>query len=143
MLPGSTPHDFLAMFLHGVRGIARVDDQTCMAHNGGIVIAGMVRGNDDHVILCQGFRREFHAFQAEIVFSHLRETRKIRVIVIDTRPAVLKKFHDSQTGRLASVVNIFLVGDPQDQYSGILEALFALVQCGRYGSPRRVRALRS
>ena len=98
VLPRSAPHDFLAMFLHGVRGIARVNDQARVPHNGRIIIGGMVRGNDYHVVFRQGFRCEFHAFEAEVVFSHFRETRKVRVMVIDAGSSGLKKFHDFQTG---------------------------------------------
>jgi hypothetical protein len=98
VLPRSAQNDFLAMFLHGVRGIARVNDQARVPHNGRIIICRMVRGNDYHVVFCQGFRCEFHAFEAEIVFSHFRETRKVRVVVVDAGSSGLKQFHDFQTG---------------------------------------------
>jgi hypothetical protein len=56
VLPCSAPNDFLAMFLHGVRGIARVNDQARVPHNGRIIIGGIVRGNDYYVVFRQGFR---------------------------------------------------------------------------------------
>jgi len=58
----------------------------------------MVRGNDYHVVFRQGFRCGFHAFELEVVFAHLRETRKVRVVVIDAGSAGLKKFDDLQAG---------------------------------------------
>ena len=81
----------LSEFLDCVRRIARIHDQSRVLHDGRIVIRGMVRGNDHHVILRQGFISQFHTLQAKIVLPHFREVRKVWVIVIDAGPAGLKK----------------------------------------------------
>ena len=68
-----------------------------MAHNGSVVVAGMVRNDDDCVVRRQSFGRGLHGGHAEVVFPHPGETGEVGIMVINLSSLVFQQLDDSQT----------------------------------------------
>src|SRR5215472_2318422 len=88
----------------------------------------MVSHNYDGLVFRQLFGSQRNGREPEVIAAHLVKAREIRVVVVDKRPAFLKKLNDAQGRRLSQVVYVLLVGHTQDENLRFLEAPSTLVK---------------
>ena len=89
----------------------------------------MVRGDDDGVALPEQGRRQRDGLELEAgILAVPDDVRDVRVVVVDLGPLLLEERDDLQGRRLARVVDVLLVGEPEDEDLGALDRLPPLVQ---------------
>ncbi len=87
-----------------------------MAHDSIVIVAGMI-GGDQHAIVAGelGGRERDRTHVREIVMAHLVERREIGIVVFHEGAALGEEFEKLQRRRLAEVVDVFFVGDAEEQ----------------------------
>src|SRR5262245_32336898 len=90
----SRPDDPLTMLADGLRGVAGVDDQFRMRHDGWPVVSAVVC-NHEHAVLCgQIFGRQRPALHAQVrVVAHTRQHGDMGVVVADLRALLQEQVH--------------------------------------------------
>src|SRR5579872_1889775 len=132
--------DFVAATLDAASGVARVDDQLGRVNDLGVVVAGVVGGNDDAIVTGDGLRVERHRLHVLVVIvAHLVKLREVGIVVVEFGAALLEQLHDLQRGRLAKVIDVFLVGDAEDEDFRALDGFLAIVESGCDGFDHVVR----
>src|SRR5580692_618597 len=98
------------------RGVARVYYQFGGIDDGYVIVARVIRRNDDSVIASEGLRIQrdgLHVFV--VVVAHFVKLREIGVVVFEVRAALLKQLHDLERGRFAQVVDVLFVRHAENQ----------------------------
>ena len=110
------------MSLHGV---ARVEDEMAF-HGHEVPVDGFVLGDDeDHVGFVEALLGEGHALEVTAVDAELGN---VGVVVDQLGAFGVENAHDVHGGAFAAVVDVGLVGHPEDQDLGAVEALLLGVQ---------------
>ena len=88
-------------------------------------------GGDHHRVGFGDPMRQLHALHLQHVLrlvAHLLHLRAVRIVVADLRPLLAEQLNQADGGALAQVVDVLLVGQPEDQHLRSLERLALLVQ---------------
>ena len=119
-------HDLVA--LDAASGVARIYHQLCFVDDLLVVVVGVV-GDDEHAIVLAEIveRRTLHL---QVVLAAAADEGKIRVVVADGRAFFLQQLDNRERGRLAQVVNIFLVGDAENQNLRSVDRLLLAIERG-------------
>ena len=89
----------------------------------------MVGGDDGGVVFAEGFGGNGHGLHIfKIVVAHFVHLREVRVVVFDLRAALLEQLHNFEGRGLAEVVDVFFIGDTEDQQFRAVEAFLVAVQ---------------
>src|SRR5207302_5201080 len=108
--------------------IPGIDEESRVLGNPSEIVCGVVR-NDYHAVpgrqkpLGQDF-----ALEADVVMPHCRQNGDMRIVVADQSAAALEQLHDLKRGRLARVVDVFLVGDSKQADAASLERFGFLIE---------------
>jgi hypothetical protein len=121
-------------------GVAGVDHQFRAIHNGAVIVAGVIRGDDYAVVGREGLRGDGHGLHFFVVImSHFVQLREVRVVIVEIHATLLEQFHDFQCGRFAQIVDVFFVRDTEDEQFGAFETFFLIVERGGDGVDNVVR----
>ena len=91
-----------------------------------VVVIRVVSDDQDTVILAEVIQRR--TGHLKVVFSSAADCGEIRIIVGNQGAIPLQFLNDGEGGRLAQVVNVFLVGNAQHQHLGAVKRFPAFVQ---------------
>ncbi len=126
--------------LDAASGVARVHDQLGGVDDRRVVVAGVIGGDDDAIVAADGLRVERHRLHVlVVVVAHLVKLREVGIVVVEFRAALLQQLHDFQRGRLAEVIDVFFVGDAEDQDLRTLDRFLAIVESGGDGLDHVIR----
>src|SRR5580700_10266729 len=127
-----TQNNFRAVTNHPAGGVARVDDVFRGVHDRSVVVAGMIGGDQDSVVLAERLGIQGNGFHVGVVVvAHFVELREVGIVVIETGAALFEDFHDFQGWGFAQVVHVFFVGHAEDENPGAAKAFLMHVQ--RFG----------
>src|SRR3954468_1465275 len=88
------------------------------------VLERVVRGrDDDRVVSGEGIRIHRDGAQAEVVTARPVRRREVRIAVVDLRSGLEQQLEDLVRRRLTVVVDIGLVGKPEDENAGAFDGL--------------------
>src|ERR1700722_14328094 len=91
--------DFLAVAHYATGGVAGVDYQLGGVDDGGVVVAGMVGGDDYAVVAGQGLWVQGHGLHVfVVVVAHLVELGEIGIVVVEFGATLLEELHDLERG---------------------------------------------
>src|SRR5580692_9927192 len=110
-------------------GVARVHYELRSIDDRGIVVARMIGGDDNGVIASQSLRVQrdgLHIFV--VIVPHFMKLREVGIVVFEGCAALLEELHDFERWRFAKVIDVFLVGDPENEKLRSLETLLVLVE---------------
>lgn len=113
-------------FAGGFRGVGReevagIHDEPGVLEDEVGVVGVVVGGQQEAVGLGQVFLGQRGAGEAEIVFAAGPQGRDVGVVVAYLGPLGLEQFHQLVGGGFPVVIDVFLVGRPQQQDFGALE----------------------
>src|ERR1700693_2201614 len=110
-------------------GVTAVDYQFGAVPYGSVIVAGVIGSDDYTVVGGEGLRSDGHGLHIfVVVMAHFVELGEVRVVIVEIRAALLEQFHYFQGGRFTQIVDIFFVGDAEDQQLRAFETFFVIVE---------------
>src|SRR5438046_10511402 len=98
-------HNFRASYAAG--GVSRIYDKLRFTHNPLVIVVGGVGHDQDAIILGKVF--EWCARHSQIVLAAFANRRERGSVVADLSAFFLQQLNDGERGRLAHIVNGFVV----------------------------------
>ncbi len=109
-----------------LRGIACVHYNLRFGNDALVVVAAVVGDDEDGVVLPQVLERR--ARHVEGVVTSMPHRGEEWIVVFHLGPRLAQQLDDGERGRLAQVVDVALVGQPQHQDARAVQAFLVLVQ---------------
>ena len=110
-------------------GVTGVDHEFGAVHNGRVIVAGVIGGNDHTVVAGERLWGDGHGLHIfVVVMAHFVELGEVRIVIVEVRATLLEQFHDFQGGRFTQIVDILFVGDAEDKQFRALRTFLVIVE---------------
>src|SRR6185437_8159072 len=107
-------------------GVSAVNDKLSLVYDGAVVVGGMVGDDQNRVVLAEVF--EWSVGHVKRVVSAVAYRGKVRIVVKDICALFAEKLDDGERWRLAEIIDVALIGEPENENLGTVDRFAVAVE---------------